>query len=107
MGILLHCLHLIPEFKVTEPLTKRARILLEALDRLSEPGVSVSKSYNIPDAAFGHGPALKISVDCTVRCTPEGHVCSHVGAVQLSPVTRSCYSGRISPTYVNSFKDEL
>ena len=97
MGILLHWIHLIPEFQVTEPLTKRARILFEALDRLSEPGVSVSESYNIPDAAFGHGPALKISVECTVRCTPEGHVCSHVGAVQLSPVLALAIVGASAP----------
>ena len=32
------------------------------------------KSYNIPDAAFGYGPALKVGVGCIVRCTPEGHI---------------------------------
>ena len=52
----------------------RGQILFRALDRLSEPGVFVSKSYNIPDAAFEHKPALKISVDCTVWYIPEGHV---------------------------------
>ena len=33
VGILLPCVHPIPEFKVTEPLTKRSRILFKALDR--------------------------------------------------------------------------
>ena len=34
------------------------------------------KSYNIPDAAFGYGPALKVGVGFTiiVRYTPEGHI---------------------------------
>ena len=95
VGILPPCIHLVPEFKVTEPLTKRTRILFKALDRLSEAGVSVSKSYNMPDAAFGHNPA-QTSVDCTVWYTPEGHVL----CLPVKP-RRLCYSGRINPTYVN------
>ena len=31
------------------------------------------KSYNVPDAAFGYGPALKVGVGCIVRYTPESH----------------------------------
>ena len=77
-----------------------------------------SKFHNILDAAFGYGPALKVSVGCIARYTPEGHV-YHLSLQCLqAPSPQCCLQASQSScrdtgphinkkSYVRFFKNEL